>query len=139
MNFNKEETRNILNMLLSKDKENSIIAFSCLNNFSKKEHLGELLVLYQFGMTPAEIWEKNCKKGFKHIKKVLPFKSSDLRYYRGQYRLPSSKVFSELVNNKCSKESVELYLELFTNDFSNHLYGMGYPTDKLDIQIKIKE
>ena len=67
MNFNKEETRNILNMLLSKDKENSIIALSCLNNFSKKEHLGELLVLYQFGRTPAQVWKENCKKGFKYI------------------------------------------------------------------------
>lgn len=132
MNFSKTEIRNILDMLLSQDKENSIIAFSCINNFSTKKHLGELLVLYQFGRTPGLIWEENCKKGFKHIKRVLPFKSSD-------YRLPSSKVFNELVNNDCSKESVELYLELFTNDFSNHLYGMGYPTDKLDIQIKIKE
>jgi hypothetical protein len=132
MNFSKTEIKNILNMLLSQDKENSIIAFSCINNFSTKKHLGELLVLYQFGRTPGLIWEENCKKGFKYIKKVLPFKSSD-------YRLPSSNVFNELVNNDCSKESVELYLELFTNDFSNHLYGMGYPTDKLDIQIKIKE
>ena len=132
MNFSKIEIKNILDMLLSQDKENSIIAFSCINNFSTKKHLGELLVLYQFGRTPGLIWEENCKKGFKYIKKVLPFKCSD-------YRLPSSKVFNELVNNNCSKESVELYLELFTNDFSNHLYGMGYPTDKLDIQIKIKE
>ena len=132
MNFNKEEIRNILNMLLSQDKENSIIALSCLNNFSKKEHLGELLVLYQFSRTPAEIWEANCTKGFKYIKSVLLFKISN-------YRLPSSTVFDALVNNNCSKESVELYLELFTNDFSNHLYAMGYPTDKLDIQIKIKE
>lgn len=132
MNFSKTEIKNILDMLLSQDKENSIIAFSCINNFSTKKHLGELLVLYQFGRTPGLIWEENCKKGFKYIKKVLPFKCSD-------YRLPSSKVFNELVNNDCSKESVELYLELFTNDFSNHLYGMGYPTDKLDIQIKIKE
>ena len=132
MIFNKEETKNLLNMLRSSDKENSIIDLSCLDNFSKKEHLGELLVLYQFGMTPGEIWEKNCKKGFKHIKKVLPFKSSD-------YRRPSSKVFNELVNNNCSKQSIELYLELFTNEFSNHLYAMGYPTDKFDIQIKIKE
>lgn len=132
MKFSKIEIKNILDMLLSQDKENSIIAFSCINNFSTKKHLGELLVLYQFGRTPGLIWEENCKKGFKYIKKVLPFKCSD-------YRLPSSKVFNELVNNDCSKESVELYLELFTNDFSNHLYGMGYPTDKLDIQIKIKE
>jgi hypothetical protein len=132
MNFSKTEIRNILNMLLSEDKENAIVAFSCLHNKADKKNLGELLILYQFGRTSAEIWEKECKKGFKLLKNVLKLNSTD-------YRLPSSKVFNELVNNNCSKESIELYLELFTNDFSNHLYGMGYPTDKLDIQIKIKE
>ena len=132
MIFNKEEIKNILNMLLSEDTENAVIAFSCIDNYASKKHLGELLVLYQFGRTAAEEWEKECKKGFKLIKNVLKLDSTD-------YRLPSSKVFNELVNNDCSKESVELYLDLFTNDFSNHLYGMGYPTDKLDIQIKIKE
>ena len=71
MNFSKTEIKNILNMLLSQDKENSIIAFSCINNFSTKKHLGELLVLYQFGRTPGLIWEENCKKGFKYIKKVF--------------------------------------------------------------------
>ena len=55
MNFSKTEIKNILNMLLSQDKENSIIAFSCINNFSTKKHLGELLVLYQFGRTPGLI------------------------------------------------------------------------------------
>ena len=66
MNFSKIEIKNILDMLLSQDKENSIIAFSCINNFSTKKHLGELLVLYQFGRTPGLIWEENCKKGFKY-------------------------------------------------------------------------
>jgi hypothetical protein len=131
MILNKQEIKNILSMLLSEDKENAIIAFSCLNNYASKKYLGELLVLYQFGRTAAEEWEKECKKVFKLIKNVLKLDSTD-------YRLPSSTVFSALMDNKCSEESIELYLEFFTNTFSNYLYGMGYPTDKLDIQIKIK-
>lgn len=131
MNFNKEEIKNILDMLLSEDKENATVAFSCLHNKADKKNLGELLVLYQFGRTSAEVWEKECKKGFKLLKNVLKFDSTD-------YRLPSSKVFSALMDNKCSEKSIELYLELFTNDFSDHLYNMGYPTDKLEINIKIK-
>ena len=90
-------------MLLSEDKENAIIAFSCLNNYANKKHLGELLVLYQFGRTSAEVWEKECKKVFKLIKNVLKLDSTD-------YRLPSSTVFSALINNKCSEQSIELYL-----------------------------
>jgi hypothetical protein len=131
MIFNKEEIKNILNMLLSDDKENAVIAFSCINNYASKKHLGELLVLFQFGRTAAKEWEKECKKGFKLIKNVLKLDSTD-------YRLPSSTVFSALMNNKCSEESIELYLELFTNQYSNYLYNMGYPTDKLEITIKIK-
>jgi hypothetical protein len=132
MILNKQEIKNILNMLLSEDKENAIIAFSCLNNYAHKKYLGELLVLYQFGRTPAEEWEKECKKVFKLIKNVLKLDSKD-------YRLPSSTVFSALIDNKCSEESIELYLELFTNQLSNNLYNMGYPTDKLEINVKIKD
>lgn len=132
MILNKQEIKNILSMLLSEDKENAIIAFSCLNNYASKKYLGELLVLYQFGRTPAEEWEKECKKVFKLLKNVLKLDSKD-------YRLPSSTVFSALTSNKCSKESIELYLELFTNQLSNNLYNMGYPTDKLEISVKIKD
>ena len=132
MILNKQEIKNILSMLLSEDKENAIIAFSCLNNYAHKKHLGELLVLYQFGRTSAEEWEKECKKVFKLLKNVLKLDSKD-------YRLPSSTVFSALTSNKCSKESIELYLELFTNQLSNNLYNMGYPTDKLEINVKIKD
>ena len=132
MILNKQEIKNILNMLLSEDKENAVIAFSCLNNYAHKKHLGNLLVLYQFGRTSAEEWEKECKKVFKLIKNVLKLDSTD-------YRLPSSTVFSALMDNKCSKESIELYLELFTNQLSNNLYNMGYPTDKLEINVKIKD
>lgn len=132
MILNKQEIKNILDMLLSEDKENAIIAFSCLNNYAHKKYLGELLVLYQFGKTTAEVWEKECKKGFKIIKNVLKLDSKD-------YRLPSSTVFSALIDNKCSKESIELYLEFFTNQFSNHLYNMGYPTDKFEITVKLKD
>jgi hypothetical protein len=132
MILNKQEIKNILNMLLSEDKENAIIAFSCLNNYAHKKHLGDLLVLYQFGRTSAEEWEKECKKVFKLIKNVLKLDSTD-------YRLPSSTVFSALIDNKCSEESIELYLELFTNQLSNNLYNMGYPTDKLEISVKIKD
>jgi hypothetical protein len=132
MILNKQEIKNILDMLLSEDKENAIIAFSCLHNYASKKHLGELLVLYQFGKTTAEVWEKECKKGFKIIKNVLKLDSKD-------YRLPSSTVFSALIDNKCSKESIELYLEFFTNQFSNHLYNMGYPTDKFEITVKLKD
>ena len=64
MNFNKEEVKNILNMLLSQDKENSIIAFSCLNNFSKKKHLGELLVLYHRDNNGALNLENLLFQGF---------------------------------------------------------------------------
>ena len=132
MILNKQEIKNILSMLLSEDKENAIIAFSCLNNYAHKKYLGELLVLYQFGKTATEEWEKECKKGFKIIKNVLKLDSKD-------YRLPSSTVFSALIDNKCSKESIELYLEFFTNQFSNHLYNMGYPTDKFEITVKLKD
>lgn len=132
MKFNKEEIKNILNMLLSEDEENRTLAFECIENHFKKENIADLLVLYQFSKVPSYVWEKNCKKGYKYLKKVLNIDNKN-------YRIPSSILFEKLLDIKTSEEIIELYLELFTKQFSENLYSLGYPVNKFDIQIKIKD
>ena len=48
MIFDKEETRNLLNMLQSSDEENHIVAFQALKNVDVDKYIGELLVMYKF-------------------------------------------------------------------------------------------
>ena len=98
MIFNKEETRNLLNMLRSSDKENAILAFESLKKVDIKTYIGELIVLYKFGNTSPEDWETNCSKCVKALgkRKILT----------GAYNALSSGVcLAHMTNN--SKEIQE--------------------------------
>ena len=132
MTFNKEETRNLLNMLRSSDKENAILAFESLKRVDIKTYIGELIVLYKFGNASPEDWETNCSKCVKALgkRKILT----------GAYNALSSGVcLAHMTNNNASIQSIELFMEFFTESMIGFLGQMGYPADKFEINIKIKD
>ena len=132
MIFNKEETKNLLNMLRSSDKENAILAFESLKKVDIKAYIGELIVLYKFGNASPEDWETNCSKCVKALgkRKILT----------GAYNALSSGVcLAHMTNNNASIQSIELFMEFFTESMIGFLGQMGYPADKFEINIKIKD
>ena len=132
MIFNKEETRNFLNMLRSSDKENAILAFESLKKVDIKTYIGELIVLYKFGNASPEDWETNCSKCVKALgkRKILT----------GAYNALSSGVcLAHMTNNNASIQSIELFMEFFTESMIGFLGQMGYPADKFEINIKLKD
>ena len=132
MIFNKEETRNLLNMLRSSDKENAILAFESLKRVDIKTYIGELIVLYKFGNASPEDWETNCSRCVKALgkRKILT----------GAYNALSSGVcLAHMTNNNASIQSIELFMEFFTESMIGFLGQMGYPADKFEINIKIKD
>ena len=132
MTFNKEETRNLLNMLRSSDKENAILAFESLKKVDTKKYIGELIVLYKFGNASPEDWKNNCPK----IAKVLV----KTKILSGVYTALSSGVcLSHMTNNNASIQSIELFMEFFTKSMIEFLGQMGYPADKFEININLKD
>ena len=132
MIFNKEETKNLLNMLRSSDKENAILAFESLKRVDIKTYIGELIVLYKFGNASPEDWETNCSRCVKALgkRKILT----------GAYNALSSGVcLAHMTNNNASIQSIELFMEFFTESMIGFLGQMGYPADKFEINIKIKD
>jgi len=129
MIFNKEETKNLLNMLKSPDEENAIIAFESLNNVDIKTYIGELIVLYKFGKQTNAVWEANCPKCFTAISKAIDINRT----------LSSGQCLSAMTFNKVSMYSIELFMELFTENMVGFLGQMGYPVDKFDIILKLKD
>ena len=132
MIFNKEETKNLLNMLRSSDKENAIIAFESLKRVDIKTYIGELIVLYKFGNASPEDWETNCSRCVKALgkRKILT----------GAYNALSSGVcLAHMTNNNASIQSIELFMEFFTESMIGFLGQMGYPADKFEINIKLKD
>jgi hypothetical protein len=128
MIFSKEETKNLIMMLKSEDADNHIIAFETLKNVDVKKYIGELLVLYKFGGHTMENWMLNCKKT---ATKILDVTKEDM--------LTSPKTLSMITKHKGSPASVELFMEFFVRDMTRMLSSIGYPTDKFDINIKLKD
>ena len=129
MIFDKEETRNLMMMLKSQDADNHLIAFEYLKNVDFNEYIGELLVLFKFGGHSIDSWKQDCKKIGNKLEKLI----------LGQPPLSSTKTISMITKYKGSKASVELFMEFFIRDMTRMLESIGYPTDKFEINIKVKD
>jgi hypothetical protein len=130
LKFDKEETKNLLNMLKSSDSENHTIAFQALENADLKDYKGELLVLYKFSKLPKDTWQTEAPKSYKILNKAAAL---------GDNMLTSGKCLSLMTSNGSSKDSIEMFLENFVFDMVGFLDQLGYPADKFDINIKLKE
>jgi hypothetical protein len=130
--FDKEETKNILNMLKSPDESNMIVGLTALENSDLKNYHGELLVLFKYSKLSKDLWEINCPKGWKILKKYITNETSALM-------LSSGKCLSLLTSHNTSRASKELYLECFVADMVEFLGDIGHPTDKFIIDIKLKD
>jgi hypothetical protein len=134
MIFDKEETKNLLSMLRSTDDENSVVAFQALEGVDVKKYSGELIVLYKFGKNDIMIWRKEAPKCHKHLVKLLdPFAKDN------GSNLSTGVCLSAMTANNASNQSIELFMELFTDSMIGFLGQMGYPADKFEINVKLKD
>ncbi len=134
MIFDKEETKNLLSMLRSTDDENSVVAFQALEGVDVKKYSGELIVLYKFGKRNMTIWEKQAPKCHKHLAKLLSLFAKD-----GGSELSTGSCLSAMTANNTSNQAIELFMELFTDSMIGFLGQMGYPADKFEINVKLKD
>jgi hypothetical protein len=129
MKINQEEAENIMNMLLSPDKDNSTIAFAAIEAFKfNSNNVGYLLYFYKFSKFSLDIWEKNAPKATKVLRKFVEV-DKPLTY---------AKVLLHMMELKTCIEAIELTLKRHVKELTEMLSSMGYPTDKLDINIKLK-
>jgi hypothetical protein len=126
--FDKEETRNLLNMLKSTDKENHVVALQALQNVDVDKYIGELLVMYKYSGIQKSDWSEAGKKVHDKLKKIA-----------GDGNLTSPRTLSLITEHKGSKTSVELFMEYFVRDMTSMLEQIGYPTDSFEINITLKD
>ena len=127
LKFSKEEIKNLHKMLTSSDEENHTIALAGLQGVDIKSSMGELILLYKYGNAHPSSWQKNCPTVHKKMDDLI-----------GEFK-SGSQILSLMVENKASKDSIELFLEFFIGDVTGFLKDMGYPMDKLELNIKLKE
>ena len=127
LKFSKEEIRNLHKMLVSSDEENHTMALSSLQGVDIDDSIGEIILLYKYGNAHRIMWETHCPK----VWKVLIHIMKDFK--------TGSQVLSAMTENNASKESIELFLEFFMQDITYFLNDMGYPMEKFDLNIKLKD
>lgn len=128
MIFDKEETRNLLNMLKSTDKENHVVALQALQNVDVDKYIGELLVMYKYSGIQRSNWSEAGKKVHSRLVSIV-----------GEGNLTSPRTLSLITEHKGSKTSVELFMEYFVRDMTSMLEQIGYPTSSFEINITLKD
>ena len=130
MILNKQEAENLLNMLTSDDKDNAYIAFQAINAYKfKKDEIGYLAYLYKFGKPDKDQWEEHSPTAYKQLKK----------YFNMDQPLTYARALATMIENKNKNEIVSMFLERHVKQLAAMLDTMGYPVDKLDIKIQLKD
>ena len=126
--FDKEETKNLLSMLTSSDEENATVAFQAIENADLTDYIGELIVLFKYSKISQSKWETQAPKVWLKLQK----------YFVDKTNMSSGRCLSIMTDNKASKESLELYLEYFVTDMMGFLEQLGYPADRFNINIELR-
>ena len=134
MILSRKEVKNLVSMMKSSDKENHYLVYKVLEDLDLEANLGEVLVIFRYGNFRLDEWEDDCIK-------VYDFIINKLHDYNGGWdsKPTTSDILSLLTKNNASKDSIELFLEYFMMNLGRMLDNMGYPTDKFELTIKLKD
>ncbi len=124
----RDELKNLINMFQSSDAENHIVAFHAIENSTLDNN--ELVLLYKFSGQPFAQWKKEIPMTAQRIADVIGDEA---------IALSSARVLGIITNNKAAKHVIETFLEFFIRDLTSMLGSIGYPMDKVDINVKIKD
>ena len=134
MILSRKEVKNLVSMMKSSDKENRYLVYKVLEDLDLEANLGEVLVIFRYGNYRLDEWEHQCKN-------VYDFIINKLHDYNGGWdsKPTTSDILLLLTKNNVSKDSIELFLEYFMMNLGRMLDNMGYPTDKFELTIKLKD
>ena len=124
----RDELKNLINMFQSSDFENHVVAFHAIENSTLDNN--ELVLLYKFSGQPFAQWKKEIPMTAQRIADVIGDEA---------IALSSARVLGIITNNKAAKHVIETFLEFFIRDLTSMLGSIGYPMDKVDINVKIRD
>ncbi len=124
----KDELKNLINMFQSGDAENHVIALHAIANSVLDDN--ELILLYKFSGQPLSTWKREIPNTAERITGVIGDEV---------IALSSARVLGIITKNRAANNVVETFLEYFIRDLTNMLGSIGYPMDKVDIQVKIRD
>jgi hypothetical protein len=130
--LNRKSASNILDMLTSKDKENTYVALQSLENCNIEQSLPYILLLYKFGGMSEVEWKDapNCLNAMKiHMYDTEKVKLS----------FSASELMKALLKFPASVECMEMFLTVHHDSLVGILGQWGYPIETLELLVKYKE
>ena len=124
----RDELKNLINMFQSSDAENHIVAFHAIENSTLDNN--ELVLLYKFSGQQFAKWKQEIPMSAQRVADVIGDEA---------IALSSARVLGIITNNKAAKHVIETFLEFFIRDLTSMLGSIGYPMDKVDINVKIRD
>ena len=128
MELNKEVVENLLTMLNSEDKENAYIAMKAMEQYDfTGKNYGYMIYIYKYSKHNIDVWKTHS-----------PVLASILEKEFYNKPLSFSDGLNIMISKKLSEVALELFMEIHVKDLVKMLGVMGYPTDKLEFNLKLK-
>ena len=127
--LNKESVRSIMDMYVSSDTSNHVVANEILNNCDIEKSKVWLILLYSESNKNNSYWEENIPNVIDVIKGMGIY---------SEYKPTINHVLSILSDLNAEPNVLDLFLQLHVESLKRSMKNWGYPVDKLNYSITLK-
>lgn len=127
--LNRESVRSIMDMYASTDNSNQLVANEIINNCDIEKSLPWLVLIYAEVSRINDYWVDNIPNALKAIEKLHVY---------GEYKPTINNVLMTLLDLKAETDVVDMFLQLHVERLKKTMANWGYPVDKLNYSITLK-
>lgn len=127
--LNRESVESIYEMYNSPDKENHVVANEILNNCDIDASEGWLIIFYGMSLKHDDYWLENMPNVFVRARKLG---------IQSDHKLSAAQLVNALIVAKVEPEIMDYYLEIHVEDLKRAMSNWGYPVNKLNYSITLK-
>lgn len=127
--LNKESVRSIMDMSTSKDVSNHLVATEIINNCDIEKSKAWLVLLYSESNKDNSYWQEHIPNAINTIK--------DMGLY-SEYKPTINNVLTTLLDLNAEPDVLDMFLQLHVESLKKTMSHWGYPVDKLNYSITLK-
>ena len=128
--LNKESVKSVMDMYASKDKDNHLVANEIVNNCDTEKSLPWLVLIYAEVGRNNDYWIENMPNALKAVEKLQVY---------GEYKPTVNNVLMTLLDLKPEADVIDLFLQVHVETLKKSMANWGYPVDKLNYSITLKD
>jgi hypothetical protein len=121
---------NVLAMLNSSDKENKVVALSCIEELDVKSGIVYLLLFKKLANVPSALWKEHAPKKLDYLKQ-LGFNAEQVITYK--------KILDLICEKQVPFTDIQFFLDKFTLSIIEMIPEEYGKIEKIDINVKFKK